>query len=115
MSLQCNHEEADTRLLLHAKASCDEGSDSIVLIHEDTAVFILTLSTLQDGVQNVYQKRAGLTRKRIINLTEIGNVTGESMGKSLPGIYAFTGCDTVSSFAGKGKLKAYKKVQEKDS
>ena len=37
------------------------------------------------------------------------------MGKSLPRIYAFTGCDTVSSFAGKGKLKAYKKVQEKDS
>ena len=49
MSLQCNHEEADTRLLLHAKASCDEGSDSIVLIYEDTAVFILALSTLQDG------------------------------------------------------------------
>ena len=25
--------------------------------------------------------------------------------KALPGLYAFTGCDTVSVFAGKGKLK----------
>ena len=80
-------------------------------------MFILTLSTLQDedGVQNVYQKRGGLARMRYVNLTEIGNVIGESMCKRLPKIHAFTGCDTVSWFAGKGKLKAYKKVQEKDS
>lgn len=52
---------------------------------------------------------------RYVNLTEIGNAIGESMCKSLPGIHPITGCDTVSSFAGKCKLKAYKKVQKKDS
>ena len=30
MSLQCNHEKTDTHLLLDAKASCDEGNNSIV-------------------------------------------------------------------------------------
>ena len=29
-------------------------------------------------------------------------------------LFTFTGCDTISSFAGKCKLKAYKKVQKKD-
>ena len=41
MCLQCNHEEANTRLLLHAKASCGEGKDLIVLVCEDTDVFPL--------------------------------------------------------------------------
>ena len=57
MSLQDNYEKADTRLLLHSTASCDEGNDSIVPLCEDINVFILALSTLQDGVQKVYQKR----------------------------------------------------------
>ena len=61
------------------------------------------------------RKRGGLTRIRYVNLTEIDNVNGESTCKSLPGIHAFTGSDTVSLFAGKDKSKAYKKVQEKDS
>ena len=52
---------------------------------------------------------------RYVNLTEIGNAIGESMCKSLPGIHPITGCDTVSSFAGKCKLKAYEKAREKDS
>ena len=28
------------------------------------------------------------------------------MCKALPGLHAFTGCDTVSAFAGKGKIRA---------
>ena len=28
------------------------------------------------------------------------------IAETLPGLHAFTGCDTVSSFAGKGKLSA---------
>ena len=41
MCLQCNHEEDNTRLLLHAKASYGEGKDLIVLVCEDTDVFTL--------------------------------------------------------------------------
>ena len=44
MSLQCNHAETDTRPLLNAKASCDEGNFSIVLACEDNEVFILAIS-----------------------------------------------------------------------
>ena len=98
-----------------SNAFCDEGDVSIALVCKNTDVFISALSTLQDRVQNVCRKRGGLTRIRYVNLTEIDNVNGESTCKSLPGIHAFTACDTVSSFAGKDKSKAYKKVQEKDS
>ena len=113
MSLQSNHKESDARLLLYAKAFFGKGNDSIVVVREDTNAFILALSTLQDVVQNVYQKRGGLTRKRCVILAEIGNVTGEWMNKFFLGIHAFTVCDTVNSFPGKDKLTAYKNVQEK--
>ena len=36
------------------------------------------------------------------------------VSKCLPGLHAYTGCDTVSAFASKGKLKAFKLVQEED-
>ena len=79
MPLQCNQEEADTCLLLHAKASCVEGNDSMVFVCKDTDVLMLALSALHDGVQNVYQKRGGPTRMRYVNLTEIGNAISESL------------------------------------
>ena len=44
MSLHCNHEKTNTDLLLDAKASCDEGNDSIVFVCKDTKVFILAKS-----------------------------------------------------------------------
>ncbi|KAG5895991.1 hypothetical protein JTB14_005097 [Gonioctena quinquepunctata] len=33
---------------------------------------------------------------------------GEDVCLALPGLHAFTGCDTVSAFAGKGKAAALK-------
>ena len=48
MSLQSNRKERDARLLLYAKAFFDKGNDSIVVVCEDTDVFILALSTLME-------------------------------------------------------------------
>ena len=112
MSLQFNHEEFNT---FKCQSILWRGKRSGCLCMWKSDVFILAMLTLQDGAQNMYQKRGGLTRIRYVNLTKIGNATGESMCKSLPGIHPITGCDTVSSFAGKCKLKAYKKAREKDS
>ena len=43
-------------------------------------------------------------RRCFINLTQVGRSLGGELCLALPGYYAFTGCDTTSAFAGKGKV-----------
>ena len=47
-------------------------------------------------------------------LSELG-YTSREFSEALTGLHAFTGCDTISSFAGKGKTKPLKitKSQQK--
>jgi hypothetical protein len=40
---------------------------------------------------------------------------GSEVCRSLPGLHAFTGCDSVSAFAGKGKLAALKIIKQNKS
>ena len=42
-NLYCNHEEADTRLLLHAKHASLESQEPILLRSPDTDVLVLTV------------------------------------------------------------------------
>ena len=44
---------------------------------------------------------------RYIPAHEIAKELGSEKSKALPMFHAFTGCDTVSSFAGKGKKTAF--------
>ena len=42
--LQCQQEEADGRLLLHAAHAAEEGYEGVVVCSEDTFVFIMALA-----------------------------------------------------------------------
>ena len=44
------------------------------------------------------------TCTRYINITNVSNVLGKDVYRALPGLHAFTECDTVSAFSGRGKL-----------
>ena len=44
---------------------------------------------------------------KYFNINTIIQNRGSDVCRALPFFYAFTGCDTVSSFFGKGKCKAY--------
>ena len=46
--------------------------------------------------------------------TKLAAAIGEDVCKALIGLHAFTGCDTVSAFAGKGKAKAFKLLKSED-
>ena len=50
-------------------------------------------------------------RVRYIDITKLMNAIGKDMCQALLGMHAFTGCDTVSAFFGKGKAKALRIVQ----
>ena len=46
------------------------------------------------------------TRVRYISITSIVQAIGQNLCSSLLGMHAYTGCDTVSAFAGRGKIGA---------
>ena len=52
------------------------------------------------------------TRVRYISITSIVQAIGQNLCSSLLGMHAYTGCDTVSAFAGRGKIGALWIVKE---
>ena len=49
---------------------------------------------------------------KYVDTTSIGNVLGRDVCEALLGMHAITGCDVVSSFAGKGNLPAFQWVKK---
>jgi len=52
------------------------------------------------------QKCGSKARTKLIDIMKITTVLDEDTCRGLSGVHAFTGCDCVSAFAGKGNAKA---------
>ena len=87
--LTCNHEEADTRIILHA---CDAVSKcyNMLLVH-------CRETTKQRKCYSVHT----ITQRLPTPIT-----------KNILGFHALTECDTTSSFTGFGKRKCWKVFEE---
>ena len=102
--IPCNHEEADTRVILHASDAANKGSKKCLIRTVDTDILVLTIAYVERiGVEELWV--AFGTGKGFCYLPahEIACALGSPKAASLPMFHAFTGCDTVSAFAGKGK------------
>ena len=75
---------------------------------EDTDVFVLCLAFEDFVPATIYLKCGTLTRTRYISITNVVQRHASGICQCLPGLHAFTGCDSVSAFSGKGKLTALK-------
>ena len=107
--LTTSQEEADTRMLLHAKhASTDH--EAIVILSEDTDVLVLSLGMYNDISQQLYIRCGTSNRMRYIGIAKLGQSLGEETHSALIGLHSFTGCDSISAFGGKGKVSALKLV-----
>lgn len=103
--LESDHEEADTRLLLHAKHASSTHT-SIIITSPDTDVFVLSLAACQDLSAHVFFLTGSGTNQRIFNVNMMASKYGSSVCKAIVGLHVFTGCDSVSAFKGKGKVKS---------
>ena len=104
-----SQEEADTRIFLHAAHAAREGYGAVVIASEDSDVTILGLS-LQDKIPStIYQRMKARGHAKIFNISEMAEAWSP-LRSAMVGIHAFTGCDTVSAFAGKGKISALKLI-----
>ena len=113
--LESNQEEADTRMIMHSYHASICGFQDIIIHTPDTDVFIIMLSFLKDHTANLYMKTGTKGKTRIIDIQavkkSIENLKSDELEtcnilEALPGLHAFTGCDTVSAFSNKGKIKA---------
>ena len=108
VALKATHEEADTRLFLHAAHAAAEGYRSVVVNSDDTDVFVMSLAYDDKIEANLFVKCGTRSRVRILDVGKIARSLGSNICQALIGLHAYTGCDTVSAFAGKGKLPALK-------
>lgn len=65
---------------------------------------VLCLCMCHNIPSHLLQKCGTKIRTRFIDITTLSRTLGGSVCDSLIGMHAFTGCDTVSAFAGRGKM-----------
>lgn len=104
----CFHEEADTWLFVHAADAVKEGHQRIMIRTVDTDVVILAISIIPTlNVTELWVAFGTGRHLRYIPTHLIALSLGPVKSKVLPMFHAYTGCDTVSSFANRRKKTAW--------
>ena len=106
--LESTQEEADTRILLHSAHAAMCGFEAVVIVSDDTDVFLLLIAFQNEITASLYWKSGTQARLKYTEIQKITRIFGESVCKAIIGIHSFTGCDSVSTFARHGKLNALK-------
>ena len=97
------HEEADNRMLIHAKDMLDAGLKSINVRTADTDVIVIFLSYYLQfkeyaSLSSIWIEFGKKDSKRFISLANAYNDLGESLCLAMPFFFAFCGCDSTTSF-----------------
>lgn len=103
----CNHEEADTRMILHLADAVNEGFHKILLRTVDSDVVVLCVAAAAKIDVELWVAFGMGKHFRYIPAHEIAASLGPDKSQALPMFHAYTGCDTVSSFATRGKKTAW--------
>ncbi|KAG0715349.1 hypothetical protein GWK47_012116 [Chionoecetes opilio] len=105
----CNHEEADSRIMVHVADAVRQGFHKILVRTVDTDVVVLAVATVQQlGRLELWIAFGSGKNFHYIPAHEICASLGPQKSLVLPMFHAFTGCDTVSQFAQVGKKTAWK-------
>ena len=115
--LYSTHEEADTRMILHA-ISLSSLYQRIIVRCDDTDVLVLLLHYMNRGLLAketfMHAGHSGkcVTRERFIPIHIIGDELGDMFCQSLPSAHALTGCDSTNAFFGVGKKTVFTTLQK---
>lgn len=106
----CSHEESDTRLFVHARDATEAGSKVIMVKANDTDVLVIAVSVMpalkELGLQQLWLAFGQGQSLRWIPVHELCCSLAEKC-RGILFFHAFTGCDIVSAFRGKGKRSAW--------
>jgi len=108
----CDHEEADTRLLIHLKDALLNDCTNCLVCTVDTDVQVILLGkfhylmTLCQDISVWVAFDAG-KNFTYYHIHAVYNDLGSEKSLALPVFHSLTGCDTTSAFFGKGKKAAW--------
>lgn len=109
---RCDHEEADTRIMIHLLDALTTGASTCQVRTVDTDVVVILIGKLNDLLEicpsaDIWAAFGTGKDYKCISINEISKSLGSEVTTSLPVFHSFTGCDTVSSFHGRGKKSAW--------
>ena len=112
----CNHEEANTRIVVHVLHALKHGAKTILVRTVDTDVVVILAGTFHDLVAtqplaDIWVAFGMGKNYRFYHINAICASLGEPQSRALPVFHSFSGCDTISSFNGKGKKSVWQAWQ----
>ena len=106
----CRPEEADMRIFVHARDAVTEGHKDLMIKANDTDILVIAISTLPSlqelGLEKLWIAFGKETHLRWIPTHDIVSTIGPEKTSGILFSHAFSGCDVVSAFHGKGKRSA---------
>ncbi|XP_061894509.1 uncharacterized protein LOC133644183 [Entelurus aequoreus] len=116
----CNHEEADTRIVVHLQCALKEGAKTVLVRTVDTDVIVILAGLFYDLVvlqplTDIWVAFGMGKRFRYYHINHICKSLGEPKSQGLLMFHAYSGCDTTSAFNGKGKKSAWRAWQAYDA
>ena len=108
----CNHEEADTRMVIHILHALEQGLKKIQVRTVDIDVIVILIGalfelTITQPFADIWIAFGIGKDLRFYSINGICATLGEPRSRALPVFHALTGCDTTSAFKGKGKKSAW--------
>ena len=82
--------------------------DLLLFRSPDTDVAVIGCSLAAQIPAQVLLHTGTKERRRYISLSSVAARLGNGVCQALPGLHAFTGCDSTSAFSGRGKKAAFK-------
>ena len=113
--LKKSHEEADTILVAHAIYAAKEEGKNVVVVADDTDVYILLLYYCHAESLTIPMKlQSPQSGRAVIDIAATVQKLKDIISELLPA-HALSGCDTVAMCHGIGKGKMLKVVQSRCS
>src|SRR6218665_3059855 len=112
MNLSCNPEEADTRLFVHVHHAIKHSAiKTVTVLSNDIDIVVLAVAVFadlqQDGLQKLCVAFGQLNKRRWMPIHTLFEKLGKEKSRALMFFHAFSGCDNVSGFKGKGKTMLF--------
>ena len=113
----CDHKEADTRMMLHVRDSLANGFQVIQIVTSDTDVLVILLGVFRRLQAELnfrdisVSKKLSKDRDVTASLKELTDRIGHQLCQAIPFLHALTGCDTTSDFKSIGKKEAYETLK----
>ncbi len=105
-ALHADHEEAETRIVLHSVEARTQKVQRTIVACRDTDMLVLLLH-FKNLLTNEVWFQSGTSKKRKCIAVHNINMTPRQVKLNLPAFHALTGYDTVSQLSGHAKKSAW--------